>query len=173
MKKVKVIKKVNVRVGDTVLVLSGKDKGKTGKVEKVFSETNRCVVTGVNMVIKHKKARSQTQKNERKETEGTIDISNVMIVCPKCDRAIRIAHEIRDNVKHRVCRKCGEILDKKYVKPKKKDTADDKKEAETEEKKPEKKPLARREVKHTAESTIKKPTNITSVKQFHRNLGGE
>ena len=174
MNKVKEVKKVNVRTGDKVVVISGKGKGKTGKVEKVIAEKNRCVVTGVNMVVKHKKARSQTQKSERKTTEGTIDISNVMIVCPKCDKATRVGNEIKDKAKHRVCKKCGEVLDKKYVKPKKKDIADDKKGAETEtDKKTDKKPLARREVRHTAESTIKKPTKGMTKTSFHRNMGGE
>jgi large subunit ribosomal protein L24 len=172
-KNIKVIKKVNVRTGDKVLVISGKSKGKTGKVEKVIPEDNRCVVSGINMVIKHKKARSQTQKSERKEVEGTIDISNVMIVCPKCDKATRIGNEVRGGAKHRICKKCGEILDKKYVKPKKKDVADEKKETEGEEKKAEKKVLTRREVKHTAESTIKKPSKVTAKTAFHRNMGGE
>jgi large subunit ribosomal protein L24 len=173
-KNVKEVKRVNVRAGDKVLVIAGKCKGKSGKVEKVIPETNRCVVTGINMVIKHKKARSQTQKSERKETEGTIDISNVMIICPKCDKATRVSHAVKDNVKHRVCKKCGEVIDKKYVKPKKKDVADDKKEAEGEaEKKTEKKPLVRREVKHTAESIIKKPAKPVAKTSFHRNMGGE
>jgi large subunit ribosomal protein L24 len=174
MKKEKEIKKVNVRVGDTVVVISGKGKGKKGKVENVDMETNRCVVTGVNMVIKHKKARSQTQKSERKSIEGTIDISNVMIVCPKCDKATRVGSSKKDGVKHRVCKKCGEVIDKKYVKPKKKDTADEKKEAEAEEKTTEKKPLQRREVKHTAESVIKKPTaTIKPSTKLPRKMGGE
>jgi large subunit ribosomal protein L24 len=165
---------VNVRVGDTVLVISGKDKGKKGKVENVNPETNRCVVTGVNMVIKHKKARSQTQKSERKSIEGTIDISNVMIICPKCDKATRVSNTRKDGIKHRICKKCGEVLDKKYIKPKKKDIADDKKEAEPEDKKAEKKPLQRREVKHTAESVIKKPTStVKPSTKLPRKMGGE
>jgi large subunit ribosomal protein L24 len=174
MNKIKTVKKVNVRVGDTVLVISGKDKGKKGKVEQVYSETNRCVVTGVNMVVKHKKARSQTQKSERKTMEGTIDISNVMIICPKCDKATRIGHAVKDSSKHRICKKCGEVLDKKYVKPKKKDAAQEQKELKDEQKKTEKKPLARREVKHTAESVIKKPAvTIKPSTKLPRKMGGE
>jgi ribosome-binding protein aMBF1 (putative translation factor) len=97
-----------------------------------------------------------------------------MIVCPRCDRATRVAHIEKDNSKHRVCKKCGEVLDKKYVKPKKKDAPIDKKEAEGEEKKTEKKPLQRREVKHTAESVIKKPTTmIKPSTKLPRKMGGE
>jgi len=167
----------NVRVGDMVLVISGKDKGKKGKVERVDAEKGRCVVAGVNMIVKHQKARSQTQKSERKTKEGTIDISNVMILCPKCDKATRVGNQIKDGAKHRVCKKCGEILDKKYVKPKvKADEKKDDKTETTEEKKVEKKPLARRQVKHTAESVVKKPVAKTKVSntQFHRkSMGGE
>ena len=113
------------------------------------------------------------RQSGRTKEEGTIDISNVMIICPRCDKATRVSSVIKDNVKHRVCKKCGEVLDKKYVKPKKKDLTDGKKEAEGEEKKAEKKVLARREVKHTAESVIKKPSKVTSKTAFHRNMGGE
>jgi transcription initiation factor TFIIIB Brf1 subunit/transcription initiation factor TFIIB len=97
-----------------------------------------------------------------------------MIICPRCDKATRVGKEVVENSKHRVCKKCGEVLDKKYVKPKKKDTAGDKKETETEDKKTEKKPLQRREVKHTAESVIKKPAaTIKPSTKLPRKMGGE
>lgn len=148
------VNKVNVRVGDTVLILAGNYKGKKGKIIAVNAEKNTCKVEGVNIVTKHKKMRKQGEKSELKKMEGSIDISNVQIICGKCSKATRIAHKIEGDVKHRVCKKCGNVLDKKFVKNKAKDA--EVKEAATEEKVA-KKPLQRREVKHVAESTIKKP----------------
>ena len=149
------VNKVNVRVGDTVLILAGNYKGKKGKIIEVNSEKNTCKVEGVNIVTKHKKMRKQGEKSELKKMEGSIDISNVQIICGKCSKATRIAHKIEGDVKHRVCKKCGNVLDKKFVKNKAKDA--EVKEAATTEEKVAKKPLQRREVKHVAESTIKKP----------------
>jgi len=148
------VNKVNVRVGDTVVILAGNYKGKKGKIIAVNAEKNTCKVEGVNIVTKHKKMRKQGEKSELKKMEGSIDISNVQIICGKCSKATRIAHKIEGDVKHRVCKKCGNVLDKKFVKNKAKDA--EVKEAATEEKVA-KKPLQRREVKHVAESTIKKP----------------
>ena len=149
------VNKVNVRVGDTVLVLAGNYKGKKGKIIEVNVEKNTCKVEGVNIVTKHKKMRKQGEKSELKKMEGSIDISNVQIICGKCSKATRIAHKMENDVKHRVCKKCGNILDKKFVKNKAKDA--EVKEAAASEEKVAKKPLQRREVKHVAESTIKKP----------------
>ncbi len=150
------VNKVNVRVGDTVLILAGNCKGKKGKIISVDPETNTCKVEGINIVTKHKKMRKQGEKSELKKMEGSISISNVQVVCGKCGKATRIGHKIENDVKHRVCKKCGEILDKKFVKAKAKDAEA---EATVTETKAEtaKKPLQRREVKHVAESTIKKP----------------
>ena len=126
------VKKVNVRVGDTVLVLAGNYKGKKGKIISVDPETNTC------------------------KMEGAINISNVQIICGKCGHATRVGHKIENDVKHRVCRKCGNILDKKFVKAKAKD-AEAQEAVAAKKEEVAKKPLQRREVKHVAESTIKKP----------------
>lgn len=150
------VKKVNVRVGDTVLILAGNYKGKKGKIISVNPENNTCKVEGVNIVTKHKKMRKQGEKSELKKMEGLINISNVQIVCGKCGKATRVGHKIENDVKHRVCQKCGNILDKKFVKAKAKD-AESQEVAANAKTEPAKKPLQRREVKHVAESTIKKP----------------
>jgi len=149
------VNKVNVRVGDTVVILAGNYKGKKGKIISVNPEDNTCKVEGVNIVTKHKKMRRQGEKSELKKMEGSINISNVQIVCGKCGKATRVGHKIENNVKHRVCQKCGNVLDKKFVKAKAKD--EDVKDAAAKNETTTKKPLQRREVKHVAESTIKKP----------------
>ena len=156
------VNKVNVRIGDMVLIIAGNYKGKKGKIISVDPENNTCKVEGVNIVTKHKKMRRQGEKSELKKMEGSINISNVQIICSKCGKATRVGHKIENNVKHRVCQKCGNILDKKFVKAKAKD--EEVKEAAAKNEIATKKPLQRREVKHVAESTIKKPAAKTAAK---------
>ena len=103
--------KLNVKKGDTVVVISGKDKGKKGKILVAYPETNRVVVQNVAMVTKHVKPRRQGEPGGRIEKEGTIHVSNVMLVCPKCDKATRVGHKIEDGKKIRVCVKCGKAID--------------------------------------------------------------
>ena len=163
----------SVRKGDTVVVIAGKDKGKEGKVLLVDPVAMRCVVAGVNIVVKHKKARGADKKSSREKQPGSIDISNVQVLC-KCGKATRVGHKEINGVNRRVCVKCGEVLDKKYVKPKEK-TKEDKVEEEVKEKDETtaKKPLVRREVKHTADVKVKKPSNTAkpSAGSTHRKIG--
>jgi len=163
-----------IRKGDQVVVICGKDKGKKGKVIRV--DDGRVTVDGVNIVVKHKKARSAQQKASRDKKPAPIDVSNVMILC-KCGKATRVGHKIdAKGKKNRVCVKCGEILDRRFVKIKEKEkvvAAEDVKKDKDEEK-VDKKPLVRREVKHTAESKIKQPTTSAPAKSptGHRRIGG-
>ena len=111
---------LNVKSQDTVLVISGKDAGKQGKVLRVYPKTNRIIVSGVNMISKHQKARKAQEKSSIVKKEGTIDVSNVMVVCPSCGKPTRVKHALNEEGKMvRVC-KCGAALDKKYVKDDKK-----------------------------------------------------
>ena len=103
--------KVHVKKDDQVIVISGKDKGAAGKVLKVDTDKNRVFVEGANIVKKHQKARSQNDPSGIIEREGSIDASNVMLVCPKCGKATRIAHKIlEDGSKARVCKSCNEEI---------------------------------------------------------------
>lgn len=110
---------LNVKTGDNVLVITGKDAGKQGKVLKVDVKSGRIIVEGVNKIVKHQKARKAQDKSQRLEKEGTIDVSNVMVVCPTCGKPTRVKHQVVDGKNVRVC-KCGANLDKKYVKETKK-----------------------------------------------------
>ena len=166
------VKKVNVRVGDTVLILAGNYKGKKGKIISVDPENNTCKVEGVNIVTKHKKMRKQGEKSELKKMEGSINISDVQIICGKCGKATRVGHKIENDVKHRVCQKCGNVLDKKFVKAKAKD-AEGQEAAATNKEATAKKPLQRREVKHVAESTIKKPATKKAETAATDKTGGK
>lgn len=113
------MKNLSVRNGDTVLVISGKDNGRQGKVKAVSPKSNRVIVEGVNFVSKHKKARNTQEKSQIIKAEAPIDASNVMVICPHCNKATRVAHKEVDGKNHRICKKCGEGLDAKFVKPKK------------------------------------------------------
>lgn len=104
--------KIHVKKNDQVVVISGKDKGTAGKVLKVQPETGRVFVEGANMVKKHQKARSQNEPSGIIEREGSIDASNVKLVCPKCGKATRVAYVVNENgSKDRVCKKCGAVID--------------------------------------------------------------
>lgn len=153
---------INVKKGDNVLVIAGKDNGKVAKVVASNPKTNRVVVEGVNIVTKCKKARSAQEKSSIVKQEAPINASNVMIVCPSCEKATRVAHSEVDGKKVRVCKKCGASLE--VVKAKKADkkvaskTTPTKKETnkktETAEKKPATKKTTTR--KSTAKAAEKK-----------------
>jgi large subunit ribosomal protein L24 len=108
--------KLKIKKGDTVEVISGTEinKGKRGEVIRVMPKERRLVVQGVNMRKKHQ---SQVQTQGRTispgiiEFEGSIDISNVMLVCPKCDEPTRVGIQREDGVATRVCKHCEELID--------------------------------------------------------------
>ncbi len=113
--------KMTIKNGDTVYVITGKDKGKTGKVSAVYSDKNKVLVENVNIVTKHKKPKSQQDKGGIVKKPAPIDASNVMVVCPVCNKATRVAHKEINGKKARVCKKCGASLDKEFVKQTKKE----------------------------------------------------
>jgi len=110
--------KLSVKRGDTVLVLAGKDNGKTGKILAAYPKENRVLVEGVNIATKAKKPRSAQEKGGIVKEEAPIDASNVMVVCPVCGKATRVAHAIVDGKKVRTCKKCNASLDVKAKKEK-------------------------------------------------------
>ncbi len=103
--------KLNVKKDDTVVIISGKEKGKQGKILAAFPKTERVVVQNTNMVTRHIKPRKQGEPGGRIEQEGTINVSNVMLVCPKCGKATRVSHAYAGDKKVRVCKKCGKNID--------------------------------------------------------------
>ncbi|MCX7774773.1 MAG: 50S ribosomal protein L24 [Spirochaetaceae bacterium] len=102
--------KYKLRKEDLVQVIAGKDKGKQGKILKIDREKGRVIIEGINMVKKAMRKRSQTDRGGIVEIEAPIHISNVMIVCRKCNKPVRIGYKVEGDVKKRVCRKCGEVL---------------------------------------------------------------
>ncbi len=118
---------LNVRKGDNVIVLTGKDKGKTGKVIATSPKTGKVLVEGVNIATHHKKPRSATEQGGIKKAEAGIDVSNVQIVCPSCNKNARVRHSEVNGKTVRVCAKCGASLDDKKVDKKKSAKKADKK----------------------------------------------
>ncbi|HHU33421.1 MAG: 50S ribosomal protein L24 [Zhaonellaceae bacterium] len=105
--------KVHVKKGDTVLVITGKDAGKKGKVLTVIPSQKRVIVEGVNIIKRHTKPTQKMPQGGIVEKEAAISSSNVMLFCSKCNNPTRIARKIlSDGKKVRYCKKCGEVLDK-------------------------------------------------------------
>lgn len=103
-----------IKKGDVVEVITGEDKDIRGEVVRVLDKGSRVVVSKVNMVTKHQSAqragRSQMQGG-RIQFEAPIDVSNVLLVCPKCDEATRVGYDVVDERKVRVCRKCDAVIE--------------------------------------------------------------
>lgn len=103
---------MHVKKGDTVVVISGKDKGKKGKVLTSLPKNNRVIVEGVNMLTKHKKPSAKVQQGGIIHQEGPIDVSNVALYCSKDKTAVRVGYKFLENgEKVRICKKCGELID--------------------------------------------------------------
>ena len=101
---------MNVKKGDTVVVLSGKDKGKQGKVLGTVPSEDKVVVEGVNMATCHVKPRRQGETGGIVQREAALYASKVQVVCPKCKKGTRVAHRIENGKKARVCKHCGAEL---------------------------------------------------------------
>ena len=145
---------LHVKKGDNVLVIAGKDKGKSGKVLTAIPDDNAVIVSDINIVSKHKKPRSAQDKGGIIKRENKIDSSNVQIICPECGKATRVAHAVDEKgKKFRQCKKCKASLDKAVsVKKEAKKVA---KKAESSDTKPAKEVKATKTTK-TTKTTAKK-----------------
>ena len=165
---------LHVRKGDNVKVLTGKDKGKTGKVLATDPKTSMVLVEGVNIATHHIKPRSATEQGGRKKVEAPIAASNVQIICPSCGQSVRVRHQEVDGKNVRICAKCAASLDVavKSEKPDKKKKAEKKakkakdesaapvEEAPAKEKAPAKKPAAKKAKKaETSEVPVEQGTD--------------
>jgi large subunit ribosomal protein L24 len=103
---------MKIRKNDTVLIITGKDKGKKGKVRFAYPREKRLVVEGVNMIKKHAKAKGQARQAGIIEREAPINEADVMLMCDKCSKPTRIGYRVlQDGRKARTCRACGEVVD--------------------------------------------------------------
>lgn len=101
---------VKIKKGDTILVICGKYRAKTGKVLRAFPKGNKILVEGVNIVKKHQKPRKSGQKGQVIEMPSPINVSGVKLICPKCGKATRVGYKIVDKKKFRICKKCGQEI---------------------------------------------------------------
>lgn len=103
---------MNIKNGDTVLIISGKDKNKSGKVVEVFPKEGRIMVENLNLVKKHVRPKKSGEKGQRVEVSRAIDASNVKLICTKCKKPTRIGHRAvsQGREKVRTCKKCGQEI---------------------------------------------------------------
>ncbi|MBI3963681.1 MAG: 50S ribosomal protein L24 [Candidatus Kerfeldbacteria bacterium] len=99
-----------IRRGDTVVIITGKDRGKRGKVLQVLAETQRILVEGLNLAVDHVRPRRDRQKGQRVQVPKSLHISNVMLVDPKSDKPTRVGRTVTDGTKQRIARRSGAVL---------------------------------------------------------------
>jgi large subunit ribosomal protein L24 len=102
---------LKLKKGDKVMVIAGKDRGKSGKILRSFPRENRVLVEGVNIVKRHTRPTQRNPQGGIVERESPIHISNVMLVCPRCNQPTRVGRKITSEGKLRVCKKCGEEIE--------------------------------------------------------------
>lgn len=105
--------KTSIKVNDKVAILAGKDKGKNGKVLQLMPEGNKVVVEGINTMYKHIKSRQKGEKGQRVQFNGPIALSNVILICPKCNKSSKTGIKVSEDGKQkaRFCKKCKEVID--------------------------------------------------------------
>lgn len=101
---------MKIKKDDTVLIISGKYRGKRGKVLRVFPKEGKALVEGVNLIKKHQKPQRTGEKGQIVELPSPIDISNTKLICPKCTKPTRVGYKIAGEKKFRVCKKCGKEI---------------------------------------------------------------
>lgn len=103
---------MKIHKNDTVLIITGKDKGKKGKVRRVLPREGKIIVEGLNMVKRHSRTKGQARQGGIIKLEAPLDISNVKLVCSKCNKPVRVGYRLLgDERKVRICKSCQEILD--------------------------------------------------------------
>ena len=101
---------MRIKKGDQVLIISGKDKGRKGKVLKVFPKENKILVENINLRKKHQKPRKTGEKGQIITLPTPINVSNVKLLCQKCGKAARVGYKVVEKKKYRTCKKCGQKI---------------------------------------------------------------
>ncbi len=101
---------MKVKKGDTVLIIAGKDKGRTGKIIRSFPKDLKILVEGINLKKKHVRPKKEGEKGQVVEIPGALETSNVKIVCPKCGKASRVGYKLEKDRKFRICKKCKQEI---------------------------------------------------------------
>jgi len=97
---------MKIKKGDTILIISGKDRGRKGKILKAFPREEKILVEGINLKKKHFRPRREGEKGEILQVPAPIPVSNVKLICPKCGKLTRLGFKIIDGKKYRICKKC-------------------------------------------------------------------
>lgn len=98
---------MKIKKGDIVLIISGKDKGRKGKITKAFPREAKVIVEGVNIQKRHLRPQREGEKGQIIKISAPIDVSNVKLICKKCKKPTRVGYEIVEGKKYRICKKCG------------------------------------------------------------------
>jgi len=101
---------MKIKKGDTVLIISGKDKGKKAKILEAFPNERKISVEGVNIVKKHRRPKSEKEKGQVIHMPKPINVSNVKLICPKCNKSVRIGYKLVEKKKYRICKKCKQEI---------------------------------------------------------------
>ncbi|MBU1102893.1 50S ribosomal protein L24 [Patescibacteria group bacterium] len=101
---------MKIKKNDQVLITSGKDKGKKGKVLEVFTSANKVTIENINLIKKHRRPRRQGEKGQVVQIVKPVHVSNVKLICPKCGEAVRTGYKITETEKFRICKKCGQEI---------------------------------------------------------------
>jgi len=101
---------MKIKKGDTVLIICGKDRGRKGKVLKVFPKERKILVEGMNLRKKHKKPRRAEEKGEIIILPAPINVSDTKLICPKCGKPTRVGYKFSEEKKYRICKKCGQEI---------------------------------------------------------------
>jgi large subunit ribosomal protein L24 len=101
---------MKIKKGDNVLIVAGKDRGKTGKILRSMPATSRVVVEGLNLVKKHMRPKREGEKGQMASVSASMDISNVKMICPNCKKATRVGYMIEGETKKRICKKCKQAI---------------------------------------------------------------
>lgn len=102
---------MKIKTNDKVKIISGKDGGKIAKVIQVFPAEGKVVVEGANVIKKHLRAKSKSEKGQVLELSAPMQASKVMVVCPKCEKSVRVGYKVDGGNKYRICRKCKQPID--------------------------------------------------------------
>jgi len=101
---------MKLKKGDNVLIIAGKDKGKTGKITKAYPKDLKVLVEGINLRKKHVRPKREGEKGQVVEIPAAVDVSSVKIICPKCGKAVRVGYKIEKDRKFRICKKCDQEI---------------------------------------------------------------
>jgi len=101
---------MRIKKGDIVLIISGKDRGRKGKVIEAFPKQDRLIVEGINLKKKHMKPKKSGEKGQIVEMPGPLNVSDVKIICSKCGKAVRTGYELKGKKKYRICKKCKQEI---------------------------------------------------------------